>query len=108
MFDWYKLLQSKILAMRVEEFLQTLNTSIEHYAYLIKIFIASIAVLIAYNYFFVPTLLLMIIGIPMYIYTKTRKDVAIRRFNTDWTAQIPPVELAAPAIESEPKPTLQA
>ena len=100
MFDWYKLLQSKILAMRIEEFLPVLNDSIERYALGIKIFIVATGLFIAYNYFFVPTLLLMIVGIPMYIYTKTREDVAIRRFNTDWTAQIPPVELAAPAIET--------
>jgi hypothetical protein len=54
--------------MRVEEFLQTLNTSIEHYAQLIKIFIASIAVLIAYNYFYYPSLLVLSVGVPAYLY----------------------------------------
>ena len=108
MFDWYKLLQSKILAMRIEEFLPVLNDSIERYELGIKIFILGMGLLIAYNYFFVPTLLLMVIGIPVYIYTKTRRPVTNNDLYTEWTTQILPVELEAPAIESEPKPTLQA
>jgi len=90
--------------MRIEEFLPVLNDSIERYALGIKIFILVTGILIAYNYFFVPTLLLMIVGIPIYIYTKTRGPVTIRQSYTDWTAQIPPVELAAPASPSAPAP----
>ena len=100
--------------MRIEEFLPVLNDSIERYELGIKIFILVTGLLIAYNYFFVPTLLLMVVGIPMYIYMKTRVPVTNNELYTEWTTQIPPVELAAPAstptptpIESEPKPTLQ-
>jgi len=90
--------------MRIEEFLPVLNNSIERYALGIKIFILVTGLFIAYNYFFVPTLLLMVVGIPVYIYTKTRRNVTNHQSYTDWTAQIPPVELAAPAIETPSAP----
>lgn len=106
--------------MRVDEFLETMNASIEHYAHWIKIFIASIVILIAYNYFFVPSLLLMSVGTIVYVYVKTRLPPPFSNSNSDWTTLdeernrlIPPIELAAPAPEItatpiDPKPTLQA
>ena len=112
--------------MRVDEFLETMNASIEHYSHWIKIFIASIVVLIAYNYFFVPSVLLMSVGTIVYVYVKTRLPPPFSNSNRDWSALneareplIPPIELAAPAPAPEttatptpapvdPKPTLQA
>ena len=94
--------------------------TIQHYELGMKIFIACVGVLIAYNYFYTPTLLLLTIGVPAYIYMKTYGSVEINKFTTDWTsiaettnseAQAP-LELAAPApapapVPVESKPTLQ-
>ena len=92
--------------MRVEEFLETMNASIEHYAHWIKIVGASIVVLIAYNYFFVPSLLLLSVGAIAYVYMKTQIPPPFSNSNRDWfilnegrEPLIPPVELAAPAPE---------
>jgi hypothetical protein len=94
--------------MRIEEFLETMNASIEHYAHWIKIFIASIVILIAYNYFFVPSVLLLSVGTIIYIYVKALRLGVDSRFNRDWppldetqNTVIPPVELAAPAPAPE-------
>ena len=95
--------------MRVDEFLETMNASIEHYAHWIKIFIVSIVVLIAYNYFFVPSVLLLSAGTIVYVYMKmTRIPPPFSNSNRDWTVLdegrytlIPPVELAAPAPAPE-------
>jgi hypothetical protein len=95
--------------MRVDEFLETMNASIEHYAHWIKIFIASIVVVIAYNYFFVPSVLLLSAGTIVYVYMKmTRIPPPFSNSNRDWTVLdegrytlIPPVELAAPAPAPE-------
>ena len=54
--------------MRVEEFLQRLNTNIEHYELMIKLFIASVVLLIAYNYFYYSSLLVLSVGVPAYLY----------------------------------------
>jgi hypothetical protein len=91
--------------MRVEEFLQTLNTSIEHYAQLIKIFIASITILIAYNYFYYPSLFLLSLGVPAYLYFRVyrRKLVDQVVVNTNVITQ-PSVELSAPAPAPAPIP----
>jgi hypothetical protein len=99
--------------MRVDEFLETMNASIEHYAHWIKIFIVSIVVLIAYNYFFVPSVLLLSVGTIVYVYIKTtRIPPPFSNSNRDWTVidegreqLIPPVELAAPAPEITATPT---
>ena len=98
--------------MRVDEFLETMNASIEHYSHWIKIFIASIVILIAYNYFFVPSLLLISAGAIVYVYLKTRLPPPFSNSNRDWTTLdetreplIPPVELAAPAPTPTPTPT---
>ena len=98
--------------MRVEEFLETMNASIEHYAHWIKIFIASIVIVIAYNYFFVPYVLLLSVGAIVYVYMKTtRIPPPFSNSNGDWSAldkarepMIPPIELAAPAPASVPVP----
>ena len=97
--------------MRVEEFLQRLNTNIEHYELMIKLFIASVAVLIAYNYFFVPSLLLLSAGAIVYVYMKTQLPPPFSNSNRDWSALdkaqeplIPPIELAAPAPAPELTP----
>jgi hypothetical protein len=99
--------------MRVDEFLETMNASIEHYSHWIKIFIASIVVLIAYNYFFVPSVLLMSVGAIAYVYMKTtRIPPPFSNSNRDWSALneareplLPPIELAAPAPEITATPT---
>ena len=97
--------------MRVDEFLETMNASIEHYAHWIKIFIASIVIVIAYNYFFVPSVLLLSVGTIVYVYVKTRLPPPFSNSNRDWSALdgardplIPPVELAAPAPTPAPAP----
>ena len=98
--------------MRVDEFLETMNASIEHYAHWIKIFIASIVIVIAYNYFFVPSVLLLSVGTIIYVYMKTtRIPPPFSNSNGDWSALdkgrytlIPPVELAAPATASTATP----
>ena len=98
--------------MRVDEFLETMNASIEHYSHWIKIFIASIVVLIAYNYFFVPSVLLMSVGAIAYVYMKTtRIPPPFSNSNRDWSALneareplLPPIELAGPAPTPAPAP----
>jgi len=97
--------------MRLENFLETLNASIEHYSHWIKIFSVSIVVLIAYNYFFVPSVLLMSVGTIVYVYMKTRIPPPFSNSNRDrsalngaWEPLIPPVELAAPAPTPTPVP----
>jgi len=98
--------------MRLENFLETLNASIEHYSHWIKIFSVSIVVLIAYNYFFVPSVLLMSVGTIVYVYMKTRIPPPFSNSNRDrsalngaWEPLIPPVELAAPAPAPAPATT---
>jgi hypothetical protein len=89
--------------MRVEEFLQTLNTSIEHYAHLIKIFIASIAVLIAYNYFYYPSLLVLSLGVPAYLYFRVYRRKLVDQVVVN-TPLPEPATAPAPASELTPVP----
>jgi hypothetical protein len=105
-------IQPNILKMRVDEFIPLLNDSIERYSHWIKIFIASISILIAYNYFFVPSVLLMSVGTLVYVYMKTLRPAVISQINRDWptldearNTLIPPIELAAPAPETIAAPT---
>jgi hypothetical protein len=86
--------------MRVEEFLQTMNTTIERYALGIKIFIASVAVLIAYNYFYYPSLLLLGVGVPVYLYFRVYRRELVNQVVVNTPLPEPVTAPASPTVET--------
>jgi len=71
------------ITMRIEDFLGYLNISIAEYTDLLQIFIAALLVLLAYQFFFYPTLVVLLIGIPSYIWIRTYGQAQVDKLRRD-------------------------
>jgi hypothetical protein len=80
----YTIIKHKIdINMRMEDFLGRLNAALDQNVDLLKILIGSVLLLLAHQFFFYQTLVLLLIGIPAYVYVKTYGQAQVDQLYRD-------------------------
>jgi hypothetical protein len=69
--------------MRFEDFLGRLNAALDQNVDLLKILVVSVLLLLAHQFFFYQTLVLLLIGIPTYVYVKTYGQAQVDQLYRD-------------------------
>ncbi len=67
----------------MEDFLGRLNAALDQNVDLLKILIGSVLLLLAHQFFFYQTLVLLLIGIPAYVYVKTYGQAQVDQLYRD-------------------------
>jgi hypothetical protein len=67
----------------MEDFLGRLNAALDQNVDLLKILVGSVLLLLAHQFFFYQTLVLLLIGIPAYVYVKTYGQAQVDQLYRD-------------------------